>query len=225
MQKLFRRLGADTRYVLVGFPTAVLAFALLVVGASLGLGLAVLVVGLPVLAVTLRVARGFATAERSLAPMVLGHSLGKPRYRATPAGAGWFATAVAPLRCGQSWMDFAHGILRFPLAVGTFVVALVWWAGTLAGLTYPAYGWLVHAIPGNTGLMELLGYGDGLGISVAFHTGAGILFAVTLPAAVRGAALLQATLTQGFLAPVPVAEVALGEETSRTEPKIPASVS
>ncbi|MDS1271597.1 sensor domain-containing protein [Lipingzhangella sp. LS1_29] len=203
MRSILRQLSADSRYVLVGFPTSVLAFVLLVAGGALGLGTALLGVGLPILAATLRVARGFAATERALAPIVLGHTLGTPRHRSAAASDRGFRSVITPLTCPQSWMDVAHGILRFPLAVVTFVLVVVWWAVALAGVTYPAYAWIVHGIPGNHGLVELLGYGDSLGLAVLAHTGIGILFAATLPIVVRGAALVQASLAQGFLAPLP----------------------
>lgn len=61
----FARLGADTRYVLTGFPVALAALTLCVTGFSLGLGLAVVWAGVPILAATLMWARGFAAVERA----------------------------------------------------------------------------------------------------------------------------------------------------------------
>ncbi len=201
MQTLIRRLGADTRYVLIGLPASIVGFALAVAGLAAGAGTAVLGVGLFVLAGTLLAARMAATVERNLLPDVLGRPLGAPRYRRAAAGAGPLRSALAPLTCGQSWMDAGYALVRLPVSVASFAVVATWWSAALAGLTYPVYGSVLHQIPGNTGLPELLGLGGSLAVSIGFHTGLGLLFALTLPVVVRAAAMLNASLAQAFLSP------------------------
>lgn len=61
---LWAKLGRDTLYLLTGFPIALLSFSVLVTGLSLGLGLFITLLGLPVLVVVLGIARGFAAVER-----------------------------------------------------------------------------------------------------------------------------------------------------------------
>lgn len=201
MQTLIRRLGADTRYVLIGLPASLVGFALVVAGLAAGAGTAVLGVGLFVLAGTLLAARMAATVERNLLPDVLGRALGAPRYRRAAVGAGPLRAALAPLTCGQSWMDAGYALVRLPVSVASFAVVATWWAGALAGLTYPVYAGVLHAIPGTTGLPELLGLGGSLAVAIGFHTGLGLLFALTLPAVARAAAMLNAALAQAFLSP------------------------
>ncbi|MDA8368861.1 MAG: sensor domain-containing protein [Nocardiopsaceae bacterium] len=203
MSELTRRIGADTRYLILGFPAAVVSFSLLVPLFATGLGTAVTVFGLFVLALALLIARGFATAERNLLSEVLGRPISAPRYRRPPVGAGWFRTGTTPLACGQSWMDLAYGILRLPLATASFTIAVSWWAVALGGLAYPLYGWVIEATPGNTSLPELLGLSDGLGVSFLFHVLVGALSAATLPFVLRFTALLNAGLAQALLTPAP----------------------
>ncbi|MFC7740386.1 sensor domain-containing protein [Nocardiopsis composta] len=202
MSNIIRRIGADTRYLIVGFPVAIVSFSLLVPVFAAGLGTAAIVVGLFAMGLALLIARGFAAVERQMASEVLNRPIGAPNHRRPPEGAGWFRAGITPLTCGQSWMDLGHGILRFPLAVASFAIAVSWWAVAAAGLLYPAYGWVLNRIPGNRDLPELLGYGDSLQTEIAFHMALGALFAVLLPVVLRFLAQLNAGFAKAFLSPV-----------------------
>jgi hypothetical protein len=59
----WKQVPRDLGYLLPGFPIALAAFVLVVVGVSLGFGLALLTVGVPILVATLAAARGFAALE------------------------------------------------------------------------------------------------------------------------------------------------------------------
>ncbi|MBG0831185.1 sensor domain-containing protein [Planomonospora sp. ID67723] len=199
MRSLLRRVGIDTRYLLLGFPLAVVAFVLMVAGFSAGIGTVVVWIGVPILALTLLLARGFADLERRMLPEVLGRPVARPRYRRAPESAGWFRRMVNPLTSGQSWLDLIYGIVNFPVAVVTFCFTVTWWAGTILGLTAPIYGWIIASIPDNHGLAELLGFGDSALAEVTLNTVIGVLFAITLPVVIRGGALIQAGLSRAML--------------------------
>ncbi|MBB5084944.1 sensor domain-containing protein [Nonomuraea endophytica] len=200
MRTLQHRITTDTRYVLAGFPVTVIAFVLVVAGVAAGLGSAVAFVGLPVLAATAVLARKFADAERTALPGVTGQAFSRPEYPRAPVGAGWFRRAMTPIANGQAFLDLVHAIVALPFAIVSFVLTAVWWAGAIAGLTFPIYGWALAKIPGlDGGLPALLGLGDGDGVFVAFNTAAGLMFALTLPAVVRIAATLKASLAQALL--------------------------
>ena len=194
-----RRVLLDTRYLLIGFPTAVIAFAILLTGLSAGLGTAVVWIGVPILSGTLLIARGFADVERGWLSEVLGRPAVRPRYQPAPEGAGRFRRMVQPMTSGQSWLDLLHGILNFPFALVGFVVAVVFWAIPIAGLTYPVYGVITSNIPGNTELPELLGLGGGYLIDSVFYVGLGLLGLLIMPLMVHGAALMRAGLGRGLL--------------------------
>ncbi|WP_433430081.1 sensor histidine kinase [Nonomuraea sp. CA-141351] len=194
-----RRVLLDTRYTLLGFPTAVIGFVIMIAGFAAGVGTAVVWVGVPLLAGTLMTARGFADAERGWLSDVLERPPVRPRYRPAPPGAGRFRRIVNPLTSGQSWLDMLHGILNLPFAIASFVVTVVFWAIPLAGLTYPLYGIVTSRIQGNEELPELLGLGDGYTVNSIFYVSLGLVFALILPFAVRGAALLRAGLGRALL--------------------------
>ncbi|MEU8360602.1 sensor domain-containing protein [Nonomuraea sp. NPDC048882] len=200
MTSLRRRLATDTRYALLGLPVAVLHFAVAVAGIAAGVGGAVAFVGLPILAGAAAMARGLSDVERVALPEVLGRSVARPSYTAVPAGAGWFRRLMNPLASGQSWLDLLYGIIAFPFSLAAAVVTMVWWAGTIAGLTFPVYGWILARLPGTDGsLAALLGLGDGDLAFVGVNTAVGVLFALTLMPVVRAAALVKASLAQAML--------------------------
>ncbi|WP_327580584.1 sensor domain-containing protein [Nonomuraea sp. NBC_00507] len=199
MRSLTRRVLLDTRYTLVGFPTAVIGFVLMIAGFSAGVGTAVVWIGVPLLAGTLMVARGFADAERGWLSDVLKRPPVRPRYKPAPPGAGRFRRLINPLTSGQSWLDLLHGILNFPFAILSFVLTVVFWAIPLAGLTWPLYGFITMRIPGNTELPELLGLGDGYVVNSVFYLSIGLVFTLLMPIMVRGAALIRAGLGRALL--------------------------
>ncbi|QYC43057.1 hypothetical protein Nocox_27305 [Nonomuraea coxensis DSM 45129] len=211
MTSFLRRVAADTRYVLLGLPVAVVHFVVAVAGLSAGLGAAVAFVGLPLLAGAAFAARGLADAERAALPAVLGHPVGRPRYTPVPPEAGRLRRLLNPLASGQAWMDLLHGIVAFPFALVSFVLGVTWWAGTIAGLTFPLYGWIIARIPGVEsplpswlGLPEWLVAGD-LAV-VLVNTGIGVLFALTLMPVLRLAALMKAGVSQALLTRAPEPE-------------------
>lgn len=199
MRSLIRRVLLDTRYTLVGFPTAVIGFVLMVAGFSAGVGTVVVWVGVPLLAGTLLLARGFAEAERGWLSDVLRRPPVRPRYKPAPAGAGRLRRLVNPMTSGQSWLDLLHGILNFPPAVAAFVLTVVFWALPLAGLTYPLYGLVTSRIPGNMELPELLGLGEGYLVNSVFYVLLGLVSLLVLPLMARLAALLRAGLGRALL--------------------------
>ncbi|HEX7744888.1 MAG TPA: sensor histidine kinase [Micromonosporaceae bacterium] len=196
---ILRQLAVDTGYVLLGFPLAVASFVVLITGLALGAGLAVTVVGLPILAGTLYAARGFADVERLSLPRVLRVPVPRPHYRTAAPGTGRWRRALLPLTDLQSWCDLLYGCLRLIVAVIAFVFTVTWWAGAVGGTLYWAYDWAIPIGPDNVGLNELIGLGDSTAARVGLNTAIGLFFLFTLPLVVRGGALLQAGLGRALL--------------------------
>ncbi|WP_250906169.1 sensor histidine kinase [Nonomuraea sp. NEAU-A123] len=194
-----RRVLLDTRYTLVGFPTAVIAFVLLVAGMAAGVSTTIVWIGVPLLAGTLMIARGFADAERGWLSDVLKRPPVRPRYKPAPAGAGRFRRLVNPMTSGQSWLDLLHGIINFPLAIVSFVLTVVFWALPIAGLTYPLYGLITSRIPDNVELPELLGIGRGYWVNSVFYVVLGLIGLLIMPIMTRGSALLRSGIGRALL--------------------------
>lgn len=203
-----RQLGVDTAYSLTAFPVAIAAFVVVVTGLAAGAGLLVVWVGVAVLAVTLLAARGFASVERSWLPAVLGGPVPRPAYRTAEGSA--VRRMTTPLRDPQSWLDALHAVVRFPLAILGFVVTVTFWSVALGGLTYGAWAWALPDDPGDQDLFQLLGFEPSYGQSVLAYALVGLLFAVLLPFAVRGVALLQAQLGRVVLTSRAAAQAEIG---------------
>lgn len=196
---VLRQLGVDTGYVVLGLPLAVVGFSATVAGLSAGLGTLVIVVGLPVLTATVFVARCFADIERLRFPAVLHLPRSRPAYRTAPRGSGVWKRIVTPLGQAQYWLDLAHAILAFPIAVAAFCVVLSWWAVAVAGTLTVAWDWSIPRGPDNTSLAQLVGLGDSAAARIGFQTVIGLVCLVTLPVVVRGCALVSAGFSRFLL--------------------------
>jgi hypothetical protein len=199
MTTFAHRIAADSRYLLLSFPLAIISFCLIVTGVAAGVGSMVTFIGLPILAATALVARNLADLERAALPGVLDTPVERPDYTEAPASAGWFRRVMNPLTSGQAVMDLLHAIIAFPVAVAGFVVTVTWWAGAIAGLASPLYVWFLADHVTFRGLPSLLGLGDGPVLVVVFNTAVGLLFAVTALPVLRGVALTKAAVAQALL--------------------------
>ncbi|RKS08745.1 putative sensor protein [Nocardiopsis sp. Huas11] len=195
----FTRIAAETRYVLLGFPLAVVSFAVVLAGLAAGAGSAVAVVGLFVLVGALHTARGLAHADRVRLADLAGRTVERRPYRSPAPGAGPLRRALTPLSCSQSWLDALHAIVRFPVAVTAFVLTVTWWVGGLAGLLYPVWGWSLYTIPGYTDLGSHVYPESPVLATTVIHMVAGALFTLTAPLVVRACAQAEAGLARTML--------------------------
>ena len=132
-----RRTWAETGYVLLGLPLALLGFVFVVASLVLGVGLAVTFVGVPLLALGGLAARRIGALHRRVARGMLGEQVPAPR-RFEP-GPGLFGWLQAALRDGPSWRARGYLLLKLPLAVVAFYVVLVCWVEGLVCLVYPLW--------------------------------------------------------------------------------------
>ena len=200
-RRWWRQLGVDTAYVLVGFPLSIAAFVLVVTGLAVGIGTLVVWVGLPLLALTLLVARGLAVVERVRLPGVLQREVPSPVYRAAAPGASLVRRLVEPLRDPQCWLDVVHALLRMAVSIPAFVVVVTWWAIALGGLSSVAWDWSIPygSDEQNFTLPEALNLDDTSTNRVLVHTAIGLLAALLLPAVVRASAMLEAQFARALL--------------------------
>ena len=114
---LERRTYWHLLHAALSFPLGLLYFVIMIVGLSLGAGLAVLFVGFAILAMTLSLARLFGRFERELSKAFLGATF-EPR---TPRTRGWRAM----LQDRRAWTTVVYLLLRFPVGVAGLVVAVL----------------------------------------------------------------------------------------------------
>src|SRR5437762_3447308 len=197
--RTFRQLGADSGYLLIGFPVGLVSFVVVLTLFSTGTGLLITIVGIPVLVAACFAARAFADLERLRIPAVLHRPAPRPRYRRAPRDAGMWRRLFTPLADGQSWLDLLHAILHWILATIGFCIVVTWWAGALGGLTNVAWEWSIPRGPDNKHLNQLLGISDTWTARVGLTTLIGLVFLVTLPVVVRVFAVLSAQFSRVLL--------------------------
>ncbi len=128
----------DTVYILSGFVLATIWWSLLVTLLATGLGLLVTLVGLPILAATLYIWIWIADTERLRARILLGIEIVRP-YRTLTAD-GWLRRTWERTKDPAVYRDLVYLLLVFfPLAIATFVIAVIAWTLPLACLTMPIY--------------------------------------------------------------------------------------
>jgi len=203
MRKTLRQLGVDTGYLLSMFPIALPAFIIGVVGTVLGVGTAVIWIGVPIAAATLFAMRGMAAAGRSMLPAVLRRELPRPRYKRAGEGASGLRRFLTILTDGQSWLNVLWAVTVLPVAIVGFAVATAWWAATAGSLLWPLYAWIIEAATGEGDGLQYatvwIGWGDSyLSRSILALIG-GLIMALTLVPVLRGLALAQALIGKGML--------------------------
>jgi signal transduction histidine kinase len=148
-----RRTWAELLFGLIGFPIAVFGFCVTVTLVSAGVGTAITVVGIFLLAFTVILGRWLGALDRAVLNGLLDARIPVPR-RPVTKGSGLFGWLGARLRDGVGWRALAHQLLRFPLAVATFSVTVSFWAYSLGGLTYWIWYRFLPAQKGSDGLMH-----------------------------------------------------------------------
>ncbi|WP_328620579.1 sensor histidine kinase [Streptomyces sp. NBC_00354] len=145
-------------YLMLGLPLSVLYFSLAITGVSLGAGLLVTFLGVPVLAGVLAMCRGFGRVERARVRGLLGVDIAEPApVRAKKRGP--LAAMGALLKSGSAWRHALYSVIHLPWAIFAFTVALVFWAYGWAFLLYPVWFWVFPAYTDWPGL-QLFQNGD-----------------------------------------------------------------
>jgi hypothetical protein len=191
------RFPRELSFLLRGLPVGIVAFTVAVTGFVLGVGTLVIVCGVPVLAGTLRAARGMARVERRELEALAGRPLPPHHYRV--AGGTGFARMARSLADPQSWRDLAHMVASFPLRVVSFCLALVWTVGGVGGLLYVAWAWALPRGGDHQGLYELITGNGSFAADVALTTAVGVFLLVTAVPLVRALAALHRSLASALL--------------------------
>jgi signal transduction histidine kinase len=132
------RTWRETAYLLVDLVVGVVGFTFVVTGLSLGVGLLITLVGLPVLGLTLLGCRGGAWLELRRARMLGLHVPDPPPLDRTGS---LFRRLSRPLVDGVGWRAAAYFALMLPVGIVTFTVTLTIWSTALGLLTLPAWAW------------------------------------------------------------------------------------
>jgi len=96
-----------------------------------------------------------------------------------------------PLSQTQSWLDWARHF-ALPIAVTAFSVVVSWWRRRSEGTLSFVWDWSIPRGPDNHSLAELIGLGHSTFARIGLQTAIGLICLITLPAVVRGCALVSA---------------------------------
>jgi len=111
-------------YLLLGLPLGILSFTFVVTGLSVGLGLTVTLVGIPVLVATLLGVRALAGFERELAATLLEAPMPRHVRAARQSNGFWWGRLVELLTERRTYAELGFLILRLPMGIADFVVVV-----------------------------------------------------------------------------------------------------
>ncbi|WP_030782712.1 sensor histidine kinase [Streptomyces sp. NRRL S-920] len=205
-------------YLLLSLPIGLTSFAFAVTMLSLGVGLLVTFVGIPVLAGALAGCRGIGALERTRARGLLDLDVAAPEPL-RPKGRGPMAVIGAVLKSGASWRHLLYSVVLLPWSLFSFTVAVIfWWYGWLM-VTYPLWFWLFPMYAGQDGI-QLVG-GDGRNIyldnpfEIGVTAGTGLLITLATPWILRALTTVDRLLVISLLGPSRLATRVVELESDR----------
>jgi signal transduction histidine kinase len=178
-----RRAWAELAFFVTSSALAwISAFVLGAIGAA-GLTLTVVFVGVLIVAVALRAARGFGRWQRALAGFILGVEVPDPApFAARPGFFGWLRAALTDR---AAWQAVLYFFARLPLTVFEVWFAFSIWFEALLSLLSPVFG---TSAPQHFGVLQNLlgpdngGAGPGLFVHLrVFVSGVILLFIAPWP--------------------------------------------
>jgi hypothetical protein len=113
-------------YLLLSFPLGLIYFLITVFGLSVGLGTVVLWIGLPILFGTFFAIRGMAELERQLVVNLLSFPIPYYQRRRDSEARHTFLRSFSDmLRDPHTWTSMLYMLLKLPLGIFSFTLALV----------------------------------------------------------------------------------------------------
>jgi signal transduction histidine kinase len=213
------RTWREFAYLLINLPMGIIGFVWTVTMFSLGAGLLVTFVGLPVLVLALGGCRAIGTVERNRARSLLWLDVEDPRP--IRAKGGFLARLGAQLGSGVNWRHAAYTLIHFPWGIVTFSVAVSFLTYGWGLLTYPLWRWVFPVYFGQDGL-QIYGSDDGrhgwwlhTPLDMALSVAVGGALVLGGPWVIRGMAHVDRMLVSGLLGPSRLADRVTELESDR----------
>ncbi|PSM38838.1 histidine kinase [Streptomyces dioscori] len=205
-------------YVMLSLPLSIFMFTFAVTMMSLGAGLLITFLGVPVLAAGLAGCRALGALERARARVLLGVDVAAPEplrmRKRSPMG--WMG---ATLRSGASWRHLVYTVIHFPWAVFAFSVAITLWTTGWTMLTYPLWFWVFPMSGGQDGLQLYGDEGHRIYLDNPFEITVtalvGLLLTLATPWIIRSLTLVDRLLVGGLLGPSKLATRVVELESDR----------
>jgi signal transduction histidine kinase len=182
-------------YLFASFPIGTASFVFFLTMLILGISLAIVWVGVPILALTLVAARGMAHLERRRASAVLAEPI--PSSYLRPERSGPIGRLLTALGDAATWKDLLWLLVVLPvLGLAGFTLAVCAWGTALGTLSLPAWYWALGERGVDYGIVSVNTIEEAL-LCVPI----GLLLAAVAAPLTRGAGLGLAHVARGLLAP------------------------
>ncbi len=135
----YRATWGELLYAMLGLPLGIAGFVFAVVTLSVGAGLGVTFIGLPILAVTGIGAKLLADAIRRLANSLTGTAVPARGPVVAKTGANRFGWVGAQLTDVAAWKARGYLVLKLPLGIMSFVATVTFYVNGLGLLSYPIW--------------------------------------------------------------------------------------
>jgi Putative sensor len=122
---------------LLALPLGIAYFTWLVTGLATGIGLAITIVGIPLLTAVLASVRPLLAWESELANALLGTRIPRSSLAPPPRADGWIAKLKAYWTDGPTWRGIAYLLGRFPVGTFVFIVVVSTYASALFLIAAP----------------------------------------------------------------------------------------
>ncbi len=154
---LASRTWRETAHLLLDLAVGIALFTWTVTMVSLGIGLAITLIGIPLLALTVLSGRWIGIVERQRARMLLGDDTPPPLPLHATAGIWQWMRQGLGDRAG--WRALLYGLVMLPWGIVTFTVAITMWSLALGLATFPLYDWALPDGGFEWGSFRLTGFG------------------------------------------------------------------
>ena len=188
------RVWKESAHLLLDLLVGVALFTWVVTMISLGAGLAITLLGIPLLALTIAGGRWISVAERARVRVFIGESV--PAWAAYPTNGSWWQRQIRRFGDGPGWKGLLYGSLMLPWGVVAFTATVTLWSLAASMALYPLFGWW---IPNDSDAFHPTGFalvGAVLGIGLV-----GWLLVALLPRMIHGLAMVDVALARTLLGP------------------------
>jgi signal transduction histidine kinase len=188
------RVWKESAHLLADLVVGIVLFTWVVTMISLGAGLAITLVGLPLLAIAIASGRVIAIVERARVRALLDVTL--PAWPAMPPTTSTWQRIVRRFGDTAGWKGLAYGVVMLPWGIVTFTAAVTLWSLALSMAAFPLFGWW---LPNDGDSFHPTGWAM---VGVVLGTGVvGWLLVALLPRMIHGLASIDAAMARALLAP------------------------
>jgi signal transduction histidine kinase len=200
-----KRTWSELAFLITGSALAAFGLAFVLLTMAAGIVFVVTFLGLIIIALSVRGARGIGGMQRALTRGLLHETIAEPApFTARPGFFGWLQSA---LRDGPGWKAIAYLFFKVPLSILAILAAFSVWWDAFTCLTFPFSGAYQPASFGVVRWVFAPGYlsvGGPSWIHSGFIVFTGVILLFAAPWAVRAIIYLDRTLMHAMLGPDPL---------------------